>query len=81
MQTLLQWKSREYYIFRVLAFVDLVTQQAMRMRPITSSFVACLAVSHLQTLSHINGTILGGEKSYRTQDLHFDFYNNFLKRF
>jgi len=49
---LLPWKSSNYYIFWVCVSVSLVIQDAMRMRRIILSTVACPAVPYYSTCSH-----------------------------
>jgi hypothetical protein len=54
MQPSLLWKSSKYYVLCVCVWGGggLIIQHAERMRRVTLSSVACVAVQYLSTLSH-----------------------------
>jgi hypothetical protein len=77
LQSLLQWKSNNYYILWVCVCVALVVQHAVRMRHIVICYLSLYSVFHINSW-----TARFFKKSYRKQNVCFDFLYNFcLKHF
>jgi hypothetical protein len=75
MQSLLQWKSNNYYYSECL-FLAFETQYTMHMRRIILSFVTRLAVSSFPTLSYTMARFSG--KNILRQNECSDFFYSYV---